>query len=62
VTSRFILEEKLKQQRFLTTSLGYEQMLGANSQFELSFTQRKGRFGLPMTKLPQLAPKAFSAE
>jgi hypothetical protein len=47
VISRFVLaEEKLKQPRFFTTSLGYEQMLGRNSQFEFCFTQRKGRLGL----------------
>jgi hypothetical protein len=58
VISRFIsAEEKLKQPRFHTTSLGYEQMLGRNSQFEISFTQRKGRLGLAYDKVATNGPE-----
>jgi hypothetical protein len=52
VTSRFVLpEEKLKQPRFYTISLGYEQTVGRNSQIEFSFTRREGRLGLAYDKV-----------
>jgi hypothetical protein len=58
ILSRFVLpEERLKQPRFYTVSLGYEQTVGRNSQFELSFTRRKGRFGLAYDKIPADGPE-----
>ncbi len=47
VASRFVLPQgHLQQPRFYTTSLGWEQSLGKNSQIEFGFTRRIGRFGL----------------
>ncbi len=55
--SRFILpQENLKQPRFYTTSLGWEQMLGTKSQFELNLTQRKGRLELAYDKVTTNSP------
>ncbi len=53
VTSRFVLPpERLKQPRFHTTSFGWEQNIGRNSQAEVNYTQRSGRFGLAYEKAP----------
>ena len=61
VISRFtLMQEMLKQPRFHTTSLGWEQAIGRNSQIGLNFTNRKGRFGLAYERIPQSIPKAFS--
>jgi hypothetical protein len=54
VISRFtLMPEMLKQPRFHTTSLGWEQAVGRNSQIGLNFTNRKGRFGLAYERIPQ---------
>jgi len=53
VLSRFaLMEEMLKQPRFHTTSLGWEQGIGRNSQVGFNFTNRKGRFGLAYDRIP----------
>ena len=53
ITSRFVLPpERLKQPRFYTTSFGLEQNIGRNSQAEVNYTQRRGRFGLAYEKAP----------
>jgi hypothetical protein len=58
VITRFILpDEKLKQPRFYTTSLGYEQTVGRKFQFAFSFTERRGRFGLAYDKVDTEAPE-----
>jgi hypothetical protein len=47
VISRFVLPaEQLKQPRFYTTSFGWEQKVGKNSQVEANFTLRNGGLGL----------------
>ncbi|MBN1566545.1 MAG: TonB-dependent receptor [Acidobacteria bacterium] len=47
VTGHFVLpREQLKQPRFYTTSFGWEQYAGRNSQIEANFTLRNGRLGL----------------
>lgn len=47
ITSRFILPEThLKQPRYYTTSLGWEQEIGRNTQAKVNFTRRTGRLGL----------------
>jgi hypothetical protein len=52
VTSTFILpREHLKQPRFYTTSIGWEQSMGNNSQAAFNFTRRNGRFGLAYEKI-----------
>lgn len=47
VTSHFVLpREQLKQPRFYTTSFGWEQSVGKNTQVDANFTLRNGRQGL----------------
>ncbi len=54
VISRFLLpDEGLKQPRFYTTSLGWEEAIGGNSHVEFNFTQRNGRLGLAYEQFPQ---------
>lgn len=51
--SRFALPDGgLRQPRFETVSLGWEQSLGANSYLELNWTRRKGRLGLAYEPAP----------
>jgi hypothetical protein len=53
IASSFVFpQDRLKQPRFHTTSLGWEQKIGMNSQATVNFTERKGRFGLAYEKLP----------
>jgi hypothetical protein len=51
VTSRFQLPDPLlRQPRFYTTSVAWEQELWKNSQIKINFTQRNGRLGLAYEK------------
>jgi len=51
VLSRFVLPgEALKQPRFYTTSIGWEQSVGSKDRFAANFTMRSGRFGLAYNK------------
>jgi hypothetical protein len=51
VTSGFALpQRRLKQPRFYTTSLGWEQKIGRNSEAAVNFTLRNGRLGLAYEK------------
>ncbi len=51
VQSRFVLpDESLKQPQYHTTSAGWEQYLGRNTQIGLNFTRRGGRYGLAYEK------------
>ncbi|MDM7995672.1 MAG: carboxypeptidase regulatory-like domain-containing protein [Acidobacteriota bacterium] len=51
VLSRFILPgETLKQPRFYTTSIGWEQAVGSKDRFAANVTIRSGRFGLAYNK------------
>jgi hypothetical protein len=53
IASNFVFpQEKLKQPRFNTASLGWEQKIGTNSQAIVNFIERRGRFGLAYEKLP----------
>jgi hypothetical protein len=50
----FVLpSEHLRQPRFYTTSLGWEQRIAKHSQAEIHFTQRNGRLGLAYEKMVQ---------
>jgi hypothetical protein len=61
VNSRFVLpEEDLQQPRFYTTSLGWEQIIGSDSQIGINYTQRNGRFGLAYERIaPDLHNNLF---
>ncbi len=53
ITSRFVLsKEHLKQPRFYTTSIGWEQSLGSKDRFAANFTLRNGRYGLAYNREP----------
>jgi hypothetical protein len=58
--SNFVLpNEYLKQPRFYTTSLGWEQSIGKNSQAEIHFVQRNGRLGLAYEKIVRDSPESL---
>jgi hypothetical protein len=53
VISRFTLpQESLKQPRFYSLSLGWEQTVGRHSQVGFNFTQRDGRLGMAYEWMP----------
>ncbi len=54
VISRFLLPDTgLRQPRFYTLNLGWEEAIGQNSHIEFNFMQRNGRLGLDYEQFPQ---------